>query len=147
MLSRLSKLTPLLRNVTMGRTQMQIPKQSFHSSVSVKGFEEFFDQKEEGDEVITGRSWTAADLRRKSFDDLHKLWYVLYKERNLLLSERERARRNSRPIPPKEEFRYIKVKKSMGAIKFVLSERSKIHKLLKKEGVEGLTDTKPKTEA
>ena len=141
MLSRLSKLT-VWSNVAAGRIQMQMPK-LYSSSVVSRGFEEFFDQKEEGDEVITGRSWTAADLRRKSFDDLHKLWYVLYKERNLLLSERERARRNSRPIQPKEETRYLKVKRSMGAIKFVLSERSKIHKLLKKEGVEGLADTKP----
>ena len=102
-------------------------QQSFHSSgVLSMGFDEFFDQKEKpGDEVHTGRAWTASDLRRKSFDDLHKLWFVLYKERNLLLSERERTRRNQRPIATKEENRYIKVKRSMGAIKFVLRERSK----------------------
>ena len=41
---------------------------------------------------VTGRSWSAEDLRRKSWDDLHKLWYVLLKERNLLLSERDRFR-------------------------------------------------------
>ena len=76
---------------------------SFHATTrACMGFEEFFDQKEKpGDEIVTGRSWTAADLRRKSFDDLHKLWFVLYKERNLLLSERERQRRNQRPISAK----------------------------------------------
>ncbi len=118
---------------------------SFHATTrACMGFEEFFDQKEKpGDEIVTGRSWTAADLRRKSFDDLHKLWFVLYKERNLLLSERERQRRNQRPISAKEENRYTKVKRSMGSIKYVLKERSKIKKMLEAEGVEGLADTKP----
>ena len=120
---------------------------SIHSSSRLSmGFEEFFDQKKKsGDEVHVGRAWTASDLRRKSFDDLHKLWFVLYKERNLLLSERERIRRNQRPITPKEETRYIKVKRSMAAIKLVLRERSKIRKLIEAEGGhidQPLADTK-----
>lgn len=40
-----------------------------------------------------GRSWTASELRRKSFKDLHMLWYVLTRERNLLATQREEARR------------------------------------------------------
>lgn len=47
----------------------------------------------------TGRAWTAEDLRRKSWDDLHKLWYVLLKERNLLLSERDRYRAAGAVMP------------------------------------------------
>ena len=43
--------------------------------------------------LLLGRSWTAAELRRKSFKDLHTLWYVLLRERNLLASQREEARR------------------------------------------------------
>jgi len=106
--------------------------------------------------VVTGRAWTVADLRRKSFDDLHKLWFILYKERNLVLTERERVRRIQRPLSKLEDNRYIKVKRGMAAIKVVLKERSKIRKQLSIEAlVEGegefddekdkvkLADTKP----
>jgi hypothetical protein len=44
----------------------QVVNRAFHCSRPAFGIEEFFDStnaKEEG--VVTGRSWTAADLRRK----------------------------------------------------------------------------------
>lgn len=69
----------------------------------------------------------------QSFDDLHKLWYVLYKERNLLLSEKQKIRRAQRPYTQLEENRYMNVKRSMAAIKFVLDERKKIAKLIASE--------------
>ncbi|KAI1310270.1 54S ribosomal protein L4 mitochondrial [Mortierella claussenii] len=91
-----------------------------------RGVEEFF----EGGKTLptekswTGRAWRASELRVKSFDDLHKLWYVLLKERNVLAAQKEEARRFR---ISKEYFsnkgRQVKCKKSMARIKFVLNER------------------------
>ena len=42
-----------------------ITAMSFHTSNIARGFEEFYDQSEKNELLITGRAWTAADLRRK----------------------------------------------------------------------------------
>lgn len=40
-----------------------------------------------------GRAWTVEELRRKNWDDLHKLWWVCVKERNRIhTAHRERDR-------------------------------------------------------
>ena len=70
-----------------------------------------------------GRSWSVQELRRKSYEDLHKLWYVLYMERNMLLTERQLSRRRQLFFPQPQ--RLVKVRKSMGAIKQVLGERKR----------------------
>ncbi|KAG9070195.1 54S ribosomal protein L4 mitochondrial [Linnemannia hyalina] len=91
-----------------------------------RGVEEFFENGKSipTEKSWTGRAWRASELRVKSFDDLHKLWYVLLKERNVLAVQKEEARRFH---ISKQYFsnkgRQIKCQKSMARIKFVLNER------------------------
>lgn len=51
--------------------------------------------------------------------------FVLYKERNMLLTEKQLSRRKGVLFPQPE--RILKVRKSMGAIKHVLGERKRKH--------------------
>ena len=57
----------------------------------------------------------------KSFEDLHKLWYVLLKEKNLLLTEKYDC--ESRNVVMTHPERLHKVKLSMKRLKGVLAER------------------------
>ncbi|XP_039211377.1 39S ribosomal protein L47, mitochondrial [Crotalus tigris] len=100
-----------------------------HTSVSRNGLEEFFDDpKNWGKEVKSGDSWTVEQLRGKSSDDLHKLWYVLLKERNMLLTLEQEAKRLAEPMPSPE--RLEKVKKSMERMDQVVQEREDALRLL-----------------
>ncbi|CAA6663437.1 unnamed protein product [Spirodela intermedia] len=69
-----------------------------------------------------GRSWKASELRLKSWDDLQKLWYVLLKEKNMLMSQRQMLNAQNLRFPNPE--RIPKVRKSMCRIKHVLTERA-----------------------
>ncbi|BGP27645.1 54S ribosomal protein L4 [Rhodotorula toruloides] len=74
---------------------------------------------------MSGRAWRTEELRIKSFEDLHKLWYILLRERNVLLTQKEEARRVSIDL---RGFSMVhenlhKCRKSMARIKGVLAER------------------------
>ncbi|KAH9179341.1 mitochondrial 39-S ribosomal protein L47 (MRP-L47)-domain-containing protein [Lactarius sanguifluus] len=78
-----------------------------------------------GMQDVFGRAWSAAELRRKSFRDLHTLWYVLVRERNLIATQMEGYRRAS--ISPgvvrNVHKRDYQCRKSMARIKYVINER------------------------
>ncbi|KAM2699749.1 hypothetical protein EV1_038585 [Malus domestica] len=87
--------------------------------------EEFFEKdrsQEEEKPVVYGRSWKADELRLKSWDDLNKLWYVLLKEKNMLMTQRQMLHAQNLRFPNPE--RLPKVRKSMCRIKHVLTERA-----------------------
>lgn len=60
--------------------------------------------------VVVGGDWKAWMLREKSTDDLHKLWYVLLKERNALLTERQHCRSKNLMMP--NPTRRVKVRRA-----------------------------------
>ena len=88
------------------------------------GLEEFLDLDAPAPESgvpLHGRAWSAAELRLKSQEDLHKLWYILLKERNLLATEHQMAR--SQGARMRAPIRRKLVRNSMARIKVVIGER------------------------
>lgn len=61
----------------------------------------------------------------KSWDDLHKLWYVLLIEKNRLHSEKLMYKSKRLVMP--DPIRITKVRKGMNRIKQVMSERLREH--------------------
>ncbi|KAJ7008038.1 39S ribosomal protein L47 [Populus alba x Populus x berolinensis] len=70
-----------------------------------------FDRSEDGDKPIV-----------YGLDDLHKLWYVMLKEKNMLMTQRQMLHAQNFRFPNPE--RLPKVRKSMCRIKHVLTERA-----------------------
>jgi large subunit ribosomal protein L47 len=79
---------------------------------------------DEDGNIYSGRSWRASELRLKSFDELHQLWFVLLKEKNRLVTDLG-ARENARGWSGVGRLR--KVKESMARIKTVLKERAIVY--------------------
>ncbi|MBN3311279.1 RM47 protein, partial [Amia calva] len=103
---------------------------ALHLSPCRRGLEEFFDNPENWGEptVKSGAPWTAKQLRTKSSEDLHKLWYVLLKEKNMLQTVEQEAKRQRVQMPSPERLK--KVERSMKRLDTVLKEREDALRLL-----------------
>lgn len=76
-------------------------------------------------QVKSGRAWRIDELRLKSNSDLHKLWFVLYKERNMLYTMQEAAKEEGESFPSPE--RIDKVEEGMANLENVVRERNKAY--------------------
>ncbi|XP_063988260.1 large ribosomal subunit protein uL29m [Diachasmimorpha longicaudata] len=97
---------------------------------------EFFDDPKNWGQknVKVGRSWKLDELRIKSNEDLHKLWYILLKERNMLMTM-EHAHAQEWELFPNPE-RVDKVEDSMENLERVVRERNQAYHYLE-TGVHG----------
>lgn len=80
------------------------------------------------------RAWSADELRIKSNVDLHKLWFILLKERNMLLTMEQECNDKVELFPSPE--RIDKVKLSMENLEAVVRERNRAYHLLE-TGIDG----------
>ncbi|KAL3231509.1 Large ribosomal subunit protein uL29m [Nakaseomyces bracarensis] len=71
----------------------------------------------------SSRPWTIPELRRKSFEDLHSLWYTCLKERNILARENHLVKNAAKSSRNDYEDISEKIRSTMWRIRHVLSER------------------------
>uniref|UniRef100_U5EIR2 Large ribosomal subunit protein uL29m n=1 Tax=Corethrella appendiculata TaxID=1370023 RepID=U5EIR2_9DIPT len=98
-----------------------------HTTLQKNDLMEFFDKKENWaqTDVKHGREWKLDELRIKSNSDLHKLWFVLLKERNMLLTMEEECKRRTELFPSPE--RIDKIELSMKNLETVVRERNRAY--------------------
>lgn len=90
-------------------------------TIAKRGIEEFWRPVPVEGPIKFGRAWKRFELEKKSFDDLHKLWYVCCKEQNLLATEREHCKTHRLEFQNRRAFQELK--KTMLRIKLVVRFR------------------------
>ncbi|KIV89864.1 hypothetical protein PV10_07232 [Exophiala mesophila] len=123
---------------TQGRWNFALPEPAFRERVAQPtdylgtanhGLWQFFDSTKKSMvephvSAQHGRAWTREELSRKSFEDLHKLYWVCIKHKNQTLTlERERVRRRAGYGEAEAEERIAEIKKTMSRIRKVLADR------------------------
>lgn len=118
-------LSRILRRQLFAAVNSEASATATSATITRSPLEDFFEADRSLDDEkpnVYGRGWKASELRLKSWDDLHKLWYVLLKEKNMLMSQRQMMHAQNLRFPNPE--RLPKVRKSMCRIKHVLTERA-----------------------
>lgn len=118
-------LTKLLNRLSLN--YKPIVQRTLHVTTVNRDLNEFFDNpKNYGAKMIrVGRQWSKDELRLKSNSDLHKLWYILYKERNMLMTMGHAYHEAAEPMPNPE--RLDKVEESMENLEYVVRERNRAY--------------------
>ncbi|KAI1816905.1 mitochondrial 39-S ribosomal protein L47 (MRP-L47)-domain-containing protein [Poronia punctata] len=134
--NRLRGLSSIYRSGT--RFRMNIDKEDVPAPTKYKpkvkvdpnhGLWDFFYSKDSS--LITpdestehGRGWTVEELRHKSWEDLHKLWWVCIKEQNRIFTLRKERSRLKLPEGAEEgAARLREVRTTMRSIRHALTER------------------------
>lgn len=79
-----------MKNIFRKNVFYSLSQPFLRDSSKLEAFTEFPLKKataDEGKKVSTGRSWLVDELRLKSEEDLHKLWYLLLREKNMITSD------------------------------------------------------------
>ena len=107
----------------MNRTpRTLIPKAATGSIKDLYDFTGF--KADSRQQTRAGRSWRPDELRLKSHEDLHKLWYVLLKEKNKLKSDFLMSRQLGQMFYGFAEL--LKVRLSMARLLTIVNERKKL---------------------
>ncbi|KAK7541992.1 mitochondrial 54S ribosomal protein uL29m [Phyllosticta citribraziliensis] len=125
-LRRRQRLSVKLKDLPAPR--WKIPRAS-HEVDEEHGLWQFFNSEKQllskpEEDAAHGRSWTMSELRQKSWEDLHRLWWTCVKERNRLATEAyERKRIEAGYGDYEADERDKTVKDTMKAIRHTLIER------------------------